>query len=321
MTTELLPVEISELATKVSETKKEEVSLVLTQIFTGTDNWERQVDAIEIKGVDDTLSISLAEAARKNAKSARLNAEKIFDAKRSEVQIKKAEYDTEDKLWLKAKQVAQIKFKAIEEKAEWKANYAERVRAEQREATIQKRIGLVSAFAEINRIEFENMTDDVFDSFLVGLKATHDARVEAERLAEVERIAKEKAEQERIEAQRIENEKLKAEAAILAKQKAEADAILAKERADREAEAKKQADIIAKQAAEIKAKKDAELKAEAQRKAEAEKNAKAPVKQQLLSWVNGFSIPELELSSNTKVSIEQKFQLFKQWAITEIEKI
>ncbi len=61
------------------------------------------------------MSIELAEVARKNSKQARLSAEKIFDAKREEVQNLKAEFDLEDKLWLKAKQVMQIKFKAIEE--------------------------------------------------------------------------------------------------------------------------------------------------------------------------------------------------------------
>jgi hypothetical protein len=112
-----LPTEVSELASKVSFNKQIEVQNVLGQIFTGTDNWEKQVDAIEVKDVNDRISIELAEVARKNSKQARLNAEKIFDAKRQEVQNLKAEYDIEDKLWLKAKQVMQIKFRAIAEKA------------------------------------------------------------------------------------------------------------------------------------------------------------------------------------------------------------
>lgn len=112
-----LPVEVKELAQKVSTNKQAEVNTVLSQIFTGTAEWESQVDAIEVKGIDDKMSIELAEVARKNTKTARLNAEKIFDAKREEVQQMKAEFDLEDKLWLKAKQVMQLKFKAIEEKA------------------------------------------------------------------------------------------------------------------------------------------------------------------------------------------------------------
>lgn len=118
-----LPQEVSELAVKVSAKKQAEVQNVLQQIFTGTDGWEKLVDAIEVKDINDKISIELAEVALKNSKQARLTAEKIFDVKRQEVQRLKAEFDLEDKLWLKAKQVMQIKFKAIEEKAEWKANF------------------------------------------------------------------------------------------------------------------------------------------------------------------------------------------------------
>ena len=126
-----LPTEVNELAVKVSANKQAEVQTVLQQIFTGTDDWEKQVDAIEVKDINDKMSIELAEVARKNSKQARLSAEKIFDAKREGVQNLKAEFDLEDKLWLKAKQVMQIKFKAIEEKAEWKANFVKRFEAEQ----------------------------------------------------------------------------------------------------------------------------------------------------------------------------------------------
>lgn len=41
-----LPSEVSELAVKVSVNKQVEVQTVLQQIFTGTDDWEKQVDAI-----------------------------------------------------------------------------------------------------------------------------------------------------------------------------------------------------------------------------------------------------------------------------------
>jgi len=187
-----LPTEVNELAKKVSANKQAEVQNVLQQIFTGTDDWEKQVDAIEVKDIDDKMSIELAEVARKNSKQARLSAEKIFDAKREEVQNLKAEFDLEDKLWLKAKQVMQIKFKAIEEKAEWKANFVKRFEAEQKELRTQKRINEVSKYAEINRIEFEAMSDESFDSFLNGLKSTYEAKIEAERKAEEERLENEK---------------------------------------------------------------------------------------------------------------------------------
>ena len=47
-----LPTEVNELAVKVSANKQVEVQNVLQQIFTGTDDWEKQVDAIEVKDIN-----------------------------------------------------------------------------------------------------------------------------------------------------------------------------------------------------------------------------------------------------------------------------
>ena len=338
-----LPLEVSQLASKVTEKKQQEVQTVLEQIFNGTDNWEKQVDAIEVKSIEDTMSIQLAEVARKNLKQARLSAEKIFDAKRDEVQNLKAEFDIEDKLWLKAKQVMQIKFKAIEDKAEWKANFAKRFEAEQKELRTQKRINEVSKYYEINRIEFEAMSDESFDSFLNGLKSTYEAKIEAERKAKEEEIAKAKKEAARIEAQRLENERLKAEAEkrekeIEAERKANEEK-LAKEKAKAKAEADRiesenKAKLKAEQEAkaiieaELQAKKDAEIKAENERKqaelkakAEAEANEKAPIKNQLNTWVESFEIPEIKIENKTSNEIKLKFNAFKKWAKTEIQNL
>ena len=338
-----LPTEVNELAVKVSANKQAEVQTVLQQIFTGTDDWEKQVDAIEVKDINDKMSIELAEVARKNSKQARLSAEKIFDAKREGVQYLKAEFDLEDKLWLKAKQVVQIKFKAIEEKAEWKANFVKRFEAEQKELRTQKRINEVSKYAEINRIEFEAMSDESFESFLNGLKSTYEKKIEDERKAEEERIAKEKAEVEAREQQRLENEILKAEAEKrekeieaerkaneqkLAEERAKAKAEVDRIESENKAKLKAEQEAKAKLEAELQAQKDAEIKAENERKqaelkakAEAEKNAKAPIKKQLSIWVDGFSIAEINVENEKKALIKEKFEAFKKWAKNEIESI
>lgn len=354
-----LPTEVNELAVKVSANKQAEVQTILTQIFTGTDNWEKQVDNIEVKDIHDKMSIQLADVARKNAKTARLSAEKIFDTKREEVQQLKAEFDIEDKLWLKAKQVMQIKFKAIEEKAEWKANFVKRYEAEQKELRTQTRIAQVAQYAEINRIEFENMGDDSFNTFIGGLKSAHEAKIAEAKRIEEERIAKEKADAEERERQRLENERLKKEAqereaAIAAerkenerkaaiereKQRIEAERLAkeneaklkqereAREKADLQAAAKLKAEQEEKARieAELKAKKDAEKKAENERlaaelqaKKEAEKLAKAPVKKQLTLWVDSFTIPILFAEHDKAKDIAAKFEAFKNWAKKEIE--
>jgi len=346
----VLPNEVRELAVKVSESKQAEVQTVLQQIFTGTDDWERQVDEIEVKSINDTMSIQLADVARLNSKKARLSAEKIFDSKRNEVQNLKAEFDLEDKLWLKAKQVMQLKFKAIEEKAEWKANFAKRYEAEQKELRTQQRILSVSKYAEINRIEFENMSDESFGSFINGLKSTHESKIEAERIAEELRVSKAKAEAERIEAQRVENERLKKEAEERERQiseerrlaKIEADKQEAirlaerkaieekqvKERAEHEAKLKAERIERERVEAELKAKRDSEIKAENARleaerlaKIEADKLAKAPIKNQLNTWVDSFTYGIQPIDNEATKLIIEKFEAFKKWAKSEINNL
>jgi len=146
------------------------------------------------------------------------------------------------------------------------------------------------------------MDDDVWDNYLVGVKANYNARIEAERIAEEQRIAKEKA--EIAERKRIadENIKLKKEAALKEKQriadekerqrlaKIQADKLEAEQK-ERDRTAKIEADKIEKErqaqqvkidaakkeaeklAAQLQAKKDAEIKAENDRMATIEADA------------------------------------------------
>lgn len=306
-----LPTEVNELAAKVSANKQAEVQTVLQQIFTGTADWEKQVDAIDVKGVDDKMSIQLAEVARKNAKQARLNAEKIFDAKREDVQRLKAEFDLEDKLWLKAKQVMQLKFKSIEDKAEWKANFVKRFEAEQKELRTQKRINEISKYGQINRVEFENMADESFESFLSGLKSTFEAKIEAERIAEEQRAEVERLEKlrweradlikpyydffkEDVKLSELTNEQFLDLFKNLKTTKAEHEKNQEKVRLENErlkAEAKKREEEIeaerkkhreeSERLAKIEAEKIAKLKAEAEAKLKAEREAKEKLELEL----------------------------------------
>lgn len=316
-----LPDEVKLLAEKVSEEKKQEVQSVLSQVFAGTSDWKKQVDAIEVKDINDTMSIQLADTARKNAKQARINAEKIFDAKRSEVQAKMQDYKTEDALWLKAKQTMQILFKDIEDTAKFKSEYRERYYAEQKELRTQQRLTKIAKFnPEITRDQIENLTDETFNIFLSGLEKDYNDKIEAERKAEEERIAREKAEAEERERVRKENERLRKEAEEkekqLAKERAEAErkrkeieekarkereAAETKLRKEREAKAKLEAQIKVQKEAEEKARKEEEARILAEKKAkeeEEERKAKlAPDKDKLLLFagkIKNIEFPQVE---------------------------
>lgn len=135
------------------------------------------------------------------------------------------------------------------------------------------------------------LTDQVWNNFILGTKTAYEAKKAAEKAAaeaEAKRIAEEKAEQERI---RLENEKLqkelKEQEEKAAAEKATADKLLKEQQAKAEAEAKKAAEKLAaeqaaakaaaEQAAAEKAKLEAELKAKAEAEAAklAEEAAKA----------------------------------------------
>lgn len=201
-TTELtiiqLPEEVQTIALKVSDEKREEVNLTLQQVFSGTADWKAQVDGIVITSPTDKMGMNLAKTARINAKNARLAAEKIFDQKRNEVQAQMLSYQTEDKLWLKAKQTMQILFKEIETAAEYKEKTAERYEMEQYELKMQTRLTrLASVNPEITRQEVEAMSDASFDVFLGGLvKAKDDAEKEAAAELERQEAARKRKEQD-----------------------------------------------------------------------------------------------------------------------------
>lgn len=231
----------------------------------------------------------------------------------------------------------------------------ENIEKEKQEALHNSRIEQIKPFVDdVTGLDFRTMQQDVFDAFLTAKKSAYEARIEAERKAEAERIESARIEAERIEAQRIENERLKKEAEereakakkereeferkqkeIEEKARKEREALELKAKKEREAleekarqEKAKQDAIIAKQQAELKAKQDAEEKAKKEREAlelkakqDAEKLAKAPIKKQMKVWVDSFALPESLQKNDTSKLIEEKFNAFKNWAIQQVESI
>lgn len=339
----VLPTEVEQLAQSVSVEKRNEVQSVLNHVFNGVSKMREQLDAVTVVDENDKASMKVANTIRLNVRQVRLEAEKTFDKKREEVQAQMIGFKTEDALWLKAKQTMQILTKEIEEVAKIKETTAERIAAERKELETQTRIAKVSKFnPELNRSEFENMSAEMFEMFLAGIEKAHNDKIEAEAKAEAERLAaieadrlereRIKAENERLEKEAAEKEKqLQAERAEAAhkqkeiedaarekaaKEKAEADRLLAIER---EKQAKLEAELKAKKDAEIAAQKEAE-RIESERKAAETKAAKAPLKTKLNVWVDSFSIADFE-SNSTADDIKLKFESFKKWAKSEIEKL
>lgn len=198
---ESLPVEVAEIAKNVSAEKQSEVKAVLNQIFSGVSTMRTQLDTIKVVDQNDEASMKLSKVVRLNIKNERLKFEKIFDAKRDEVQREMLSFKTEDQLWLKAKQTMQILTKELEEIAKYKEETKDRFDREQKELKIQERMLKVQKIKpEMSRAEFEHMSDDTFDIFFNGIeqaqiafiKAEKEAKEEEERLAKIENLQKER---------------------------------------------------------------------------------------------------------------------------------
>ena len=237
----------------------------------------------------------------------------------------------------------------MEDKLSEIENYYINIEKAQKAQLQAERLLEVSKYTEYPANALGEMEQQVYDAYLQGLKVAYDAKVEAERKAEEERLAAieaEKAERERI---RVENERLKAEAEQKEKELAEerakaeaerkaleeaarkereaAEAILKAEQEKARLEAEKAANEKAALEAELKAKADKEAaeakakqEAEKQAKLEAEKAAKAPRKEKLTKWVESFQIPTFE-NDEVAANITARFNSFKKWAESEISNI
>lgn len=327
----------------LEKAKQNQIAETLGVFFNKAAEWGATIQSIVITSPEETGKMKMAKEGRLTLKNMRLEAEKIVKAKRDEVKYAMANFVLEDKLWLKAGQMMEATFKNLETKLEEKEKFAERWEAERKEKLKAERLEqlLPLGFQLENGFDLGNMDEQMFQSLKLGLETAKKEKEETERKAEEERIAKEKAEAEERARIKAENERLKLEAeakekqlaeerakaeaerkameAKAAKLKAEADAKL---KAEKEANEKLQAEIRAKAEAEEKAKREAEAKAAAELKAKQQaeaKAAKAPIKQQLNTWVDSFSLGKPIKENETTIEIEEKFEVFKKWAKSKIE--
>lgn len=230
----------------------------------------------------------------------------------------------------------------IEAELESVEKFAENKEKERIEALRNSRAYQLSPFVtDASIFPLGEMSEDAFTELLTGSKLAHEAKIQAEKEAEEARIKEENARLEEQKRIREENERLKKEAEAkekqLEKERAEQAAKLkfiedenkaarekaAKEQAEREAKAaaelKAQKDAADKLAAQLKAKEDAEKKAAAEKLAAEKKAANAPVKEKIQVAINRLSLvlPESEVTA----TIMEKFNGFKQWALSQAESL
>lgn len=195
------------------------------------------------------------------------------------------------------------------------------------------------------------MEQDVWQSYLKTKKDDYNARVEAEKKLEAERLEEERKQKEYNERmlefspyslftektiqlgmdekdyQKVLKE-AKESKANHDKKQAELKAEKERLEKEREAERLKEREKQAKLEAELKAEREAKIKAEQEKKAEEdrlrkeqEEFRKAPVKKQLQKWVDSFELPNTDVDNETSKIIKVKFDAFKKWSKEQINNI
>lgn len=196
----------------------------------------------------------------------RTGAEKLHKEMKAGILTQGRAIDGAKNIVIAATEPTEKELKAIEDRAERRAEEARLKLHNERKAALNQ---YTTAY---DTLSLGRLSEDEYAPMLAGAKLAHEARIEQERKAAEERAAAEaaaKAEQERLEAERIERERiaeeerkriaeenarLKAEQERIEKEreaerKAAAEA-LAKEQAKAAAEAKAQAEALAKERAE-----------------------------------------------------------------------
>ncbi len=343
-----LPTELMELK-KSTELKTainvDDILFQFAPFFKQISEVKKDIDKVNFENPSE-LDMSIADTIRKRLVKIRTASE------REKTEMNK-DYILVQKIVTGANNMVSSICKLDENRLDEIAKFLQIKEAKRLSALLEERTQILSeyGFTKDDCLEMEKLNDEMWETFLLGVKKNHADKIEAERIAEEKRLEAIRLEAEERENQRIEMERLrkeneekelqiKAEREKAEKEaaelKAKADAELAEQKRLADIEAKKQSEIIAKQkeeadklAAELKAKADAELKekqridAENKAKLEAEKKAaKAPDKVKLKAFID--SIPKIEITkiSMDSISVAQDIQTklegFKKWANEQI---
>ena len=314
--------------------------------FEQAEKWRVQALAIQVTSADQKAEMKLARTIRLELKGIRAAAEKTRkELKEDALRMGKA-IDGVNNLLLAA-------IVPLEKHLEAQEQYGERLAEAERQATLARRTAELAPYlAEGQQVAaLDAMSAEQFANYLTDAKLLHEAKIEAARKAEAERIAREQAEAAERERQRIELERLRREAVereaaakaereaaekaqreAAAKAKAERDALEAAAKAEREAaerelarikaeadaSVKKERELREKLERELAAKKTAEAAQAAAAAATEKKAARAPDKQRALTFaatVRTLKTPEATSAEGKAVMAEitAKVENFAKW--------
>lgn len=238
----------SELAkSDADKSIQQKVHAVLGDFWRRSEEWATIVDGIKITDASEVGKMKIAREGRLALKDMRIEALKVVATKRAEVKETMASQVLEDKLWLATGQMMEATFKELESKMQAKEDFAKTIELERlSQLRIDRQL-------ELNELGYSGMVEGdlgaMGEDYFNVIKAGIVAKIESDKKAEEERLAKEReAEAERL---RIfeENQKLKAIAKEAADKLKAIQDKAAKELEEAKAKAAKEAKVIADRAA------------------------------------------------------------------------
>lgn len=172
------------LASSVKSDKLDTIKDNLGTMLEKFEEWDKLNDSIVVKTRDDVPQTKLAKQARITIKNARRAGEDYFDSKRKEVQELKAEYDAEDKLYLKLKQTFSTLCKQREALLEEKENYIDKLVEIETKERNEQRFKRMLEYTNTPQIyNYETLDDNSFELLLEQLQREKAAILQLEKEA------------------------------------------------------------------------------------------------------------------------------------------
>jgi hypothetical protein len=258
------------------------------QFFDQVSGYESRAKSIEITDISQTDKMKEARDIRLKLKDIRVNADKVKRRLKENIII-------EDRFICGCYNIIEGSIKPIENDLLEKEKYVERIEQARLEKIRQERFDKL-AEVEVDGTFFDlvNMPEEAFNILFETSKTNYNNKIEAEKKAEQERLAREKAEIEEREKIKAENERLKKEAEA------------------RELEIKKEKERIEKENAERLAKEEAEKKAKLEAEEKQRQASLMPDKNKLLvfaSSIDTMQMPELSTTESNQLLSEVKIKL------------
>jgi hypothetical protein len=168
----------------LTENKAKEIASIYVPMVQMLEQFEERYNKI----VNEPITNNLV----KKAKRLRIEIKKIRTTADNARKEAKAEYLRAGNAIQGAYNTLKYAVVSKEEKLKEIENYYENLEKERLDNLERERLELVLPFVEFPPSNLAHMEQDVFDNYLTGLKAKHQAKIEAEKKAEAERIEKEK---------------------------------------------------------------------------------------------------------------------------------